>query len=76
MDAGRCPLCGQPNDCQLCADAACKGPCWCAQLVFPEALLAQVPAELRDRACICRACMESFPLTRSQARPADACPVN
>jgi hypothetical protein len=61
VDAGQCPLCGQPNECQLCTAAAYKGPCWCAKMEIPETLLAQVPAALRNRACICRACIESFP---------------
>jgi hypothetical protein len=64
-DAERCPLCGKPNECQLCTAAAWKGPCWCATLEIPETLLAQVPVELRNRACICHACIESF---RSVAR--------
>ncbi|HUD83911.1 MAG TPA: cysteine-rich CWC family protein [Candidatus Saccharimonadales bacterium] len=62
LDAGRCPLCGQPNECQLCTAAAYKGPCWCAKAEMPHALLAQVPVELRNRACICHNCLESFRL--------------
>jgi hypothetical protein len=61
-EAGRCPLCGQPNECQLCADTAYKGPCWCAKVEIPRALFARVPVELRNRACICRTCIESFRL--------------
>ena len=59
-EAGQCPLCGQPNDCQLCTAAAYKGPCWCAKVEIPEALLAQVPPELRNQACLCRACVMKF----------------
>jgi hypothetical protein len=59
-DAARCPLCGQPNDCQLCTVAAYKGSCWCAQVQIPDELIAQVPAELRNQACICRACVMQF----------------
>jgi hypothetical protein len=66
-DAGRCPLCGQPNGCQLCTVADYKGSCWCAKVEISEALLAQVPAELRNRACICRACIESFRLQPRRA---------
>jgi hypothetical protein len=62
LDARKCPLCGQPNDCQLGTTAAWKGPCWCAKLDMPEALLAQVPAGLRHRACICRVCVDAFHL--------------
>jgi len=60
LDAGRCPLCGQPNECQLCTDAAYKGPCWCATAEIPEALLAQVPPDLRNKSCICRNCVMVF----------------
>jgi hypothetical protein len=66
LDAGRCPLCGQPNECQLCTAAAWKGPCWCAKLEIPDTLLAQVPVELRNRACICRECIESFRLQQAK----------
>lgn len=58
-EADRCPLCHQPNECGRC-DAAAKGPCWCERLDIPAGLLAQVPAELRDRACICAKCIEAF----------------
>jgi len=55
-----CPLCGGPNECQLCTSAAYKGPCWCALVNIPEKLLARVPAESRNRACICRDCVMTF----------------
>jgi hypothetical protein len=60
FDAGHCALCGQPNDCQLCTVAACKGPCWCAQVKVPDELIAQVSPELRNNACLCRACVMKF----------------
>jgi prepilin-type N-terminal cleavage/methylation domain-containing protein/prepilin-type processing-associated H-X9-DG protein len=63
-----CPLCGGANECQLCSPAAYKGPCWCAQTQIPEALLAQVPPELKNKACICRSCVSAF--QASQPRPA------
>jgi len=56
----KCPLCGEPNDCQLCTIAAYKGSCWCARVEMPEALLARVPENFRNRACICRHCVEKF----------------
>jgi hypothetical protein len=60
IDPGKCPLCGLPNDCQLCTIAAYKGPCWCAKLKFPEELIARVPPEARNRACICLNCVMQF----------------
>jgi hypothetical protein len=59
-DPARCPLCGRSNQYQLASDAACKGPCWCEKAEIPEALLAQVPAESRDKSCICHDCVTTF----------------
>ena len=56
----RCPLCGQPNHCQLCTPGLHKGPCWCVKMEMPEALLARVPEEFHNRACICQNCVENF----------------
>ncbi len=57
---GRCPLCGGANECQLSSPAARIGPCWCARVEIPRLLLARVPAKLRNRACICKSCVEIF----------------
>ena len=57
-DAGRCPLCDNPNYCALCTTPACKDPCWCAKVKIPDELLARVPVELRDKACICENCIK------------------
>lgn len=65
----KCPLCGQPNDCQLCTHAAYKGLCWCVHLKMPEELLAQVPENLKDRGCICRRCVVAFQLGRKSSVP-------
>jgi prepilin-type N-terminal cleavage/methylation domain-containing protein/prepilin-type processing-associated H-X9-DG protein len=54
------PLCGVANECQRCSPAAHSGTCWCARVTIPEALLARVPEKLRNRACICRKCVEQF----------------
>ena len=55
-----CPLCGGANQCQLCSPASYKGLCWCARVEMPEALLARVPENFRNRACICQKCVEKF----------------
>jgi hypothetical protein len=65
-------LCGGANDCQHCTAAAYKGPCWCTTARIPDELIARVPAEARNKACICRACVQQF--HREQAR-AEARPV-
>ena len=59
-DPNPCPLCGAANGCQLCSPAAYKGPCWCVCVEMPEALLSRVPENFRNRACICRNCVEKF----------------
>lgn len=55
-----CPLCKRPNDCQLCVTDGHKGPCWCATVTIPEALLARVAPDLKNRACICGQCVAEF----------------
>jgi len=60
FDPARCPLCGGDNDCLLCSATACQGRCWCAYEHIPAELLALVPEPLRNRACICRSCLENF----------------
>src|ERR1044071_6205469 len=68
-EAGQCPLCGGPNGCQLCTTAAYKGSCWCMTANIPDELLARVPGELRNRACICSKCVASFHRQRLDVRP-------
>ncbi len=55
-----CPLCGGANECRLCSPAPYKGRCWCAQVDISNELVARVPEDLRNRACICPACVEKF----------------
>jgi hypothetical protein len=49
----------------MCTGAAYKGACWCAQVEIPEALLAQVPPELRNVNCICRVCVMASHRTKN-----------
>ncbi len=65
----QCPLCREANACQLCSPATYKGSCWCARVEMPEALLARVPENLRNRACICRNCVEKFRRERELSNP-------
>ena len=60
INTSLCPLCGGANACQRGSPAAHQGACWCASVEIPAALLARVPEPLRQRACICRACVEKF----------------
>ncbi len=62
FDPARCPLCGGANACRLTSAVASTGPCWCAREEISPALLARVPENFRNRACVCRACVEKFRL--------------
>ena len=64
LDEGRCPLCEQPNNCQLCTVAAYKGACWCSKVKIPEELLARISPEYRNKACICWNCVMTFHRSR------------
>lgn len=64
-----CPLCGQPNDCQLATTCTYKGPCWCEREDVPAALLARVPDEARNTACICRRCIIAERFAAAKKRP-------
>jgi len=65
-----CPLCGGTNECQLCTQVAGKGLCWCFNVTLPEALLARVPENSRNRACLCHNCIVNFPLEQPSSPPA------
>lgn len=58
-NATRCPLCGKANLCALEIEretGAKQPPCWCTQMDFNAELLAEVPAEAENLACICAEC--------------------
>ena len=55
----RCPLCGQANTCAMEIERASgvqQPPCWCLGVIFGPEVLARVPADARNSACICVAC--------------------
>ncbi|MCB9616400.1 MAG: cysteine-rich CWC family protein [Sandaracinus sp.] len=54
-ESKRCALCGAQNECGVAAGAS---HCWCFDVVIPASLLARIPEELRDRACVCPSCIE------------------
>jgi hypothetical protein len=68
-DPSHCPLCGQPNACQLCTTQAYKGPCWCASVTFPEELLARIPADAKNKACVCKRCVQEALREKNRQRP-------
>ena len=61
VDPTRCPLCGGPNGCALEAQRAtgqAQPPCWCTRVDFSAELLARVPPESQQKACICVRCAQ------------------
>jgi prepilin-type N-terminal cleavage/methylation domain-containing protein/prepilin-type processing-associated H-X9-DG protein len=69
FNPGACPLCGAANECQFASSVAYKGACWCAREEIADELLARVPENFRNRACICRPCVEKFRLEKSFSAP-------
>ncbi|RME45989.1 MAG: hypothetical protein D6791_09405 [Chloroflexi bacterium] len=61
-----CPLCGSPNQCALAADPH-AGECWCESVVFPEELLARIPATALRKSCVCQKCLEEFQKSKGRA---------
>jgi hypothetical protein len=54
-----CPVCGKANQCAMELEKVTgqpQGPCWCTQVDFSAELLSRIPAQARDKACICKAC--------------------
>ena len=59
IDATRCPLCREVNQCAMEIEKASGIPqaaCWCTKSKIDSALLNQIPLESRGLACICRSC--------------------
>jgi hypothetical protein len=61
-DAAHCPVCGKPNQCAMEVERSSgqkQPPCWCTQVDFSAALLAQIPAESKGLACVCSDCAKT-----------------
>ncbi|WP_194790551.1 cysteine-rich CWC family protein [Pseudomonas sp. UFMG81] len=57
-DDQRCPACGAPNQCGLADPRSATRGCWCFDVRIDPAVIAALPAELRDKACLCPACAQ------------------
>ncbi|MCF5027842.1 cysteine-rich CWC family protein [Pseudomonas syringae] len=55
-DTALCPLCGFSNQCSLADPRTVDQPCWCFSQSIDPALLAALPDNLRDKACLCPRC--------------------
>ena len=54
--ASRCPLCGFSNQCSLADPRTVDQACWCFSETIDPARLEALPAELREKACLCPRC--------------------
>lgn len=55
-DPQSCPACGASNGCSLADPRSATQNCWCFSVSIDPAVLAALPAELRDKACLCPRC--------------------
>jgi hypothetical protein len=51
-----CPLCGLSNQCTMADPRTVGRACWCFSEIIDPARLQALPAELRNRACLCPRC--------------------
>ncbi len=56
IDEAQCPLCQQNNLCGVNNEE----PCWCVNSNIKRELLAQVPAELSGKSCVCQQCIDKY----------------
>ncbi|WP_460418282.1 cysteine-rich CWC family protein [Pseudomonas sp. microsymbiont 2] len=57
-DPRRCPACGTLNQCGLADPGSATHGCWCFSVSIDPAVLEALPAELRDKACLCPRCAQ------------------
>ncbi|MDF9621103.1 cysteine-rich CWC family protein [Pseudomonas entomophila] len=55
-DPQRCPACGAANQCGLADPRSATQGCWCFNVSIDPTILEALPAELRDKACLCPRC--------------------
>lgn len=51
-----CPLCGGANQCAPAEAGSFDVACWCSAVSISAEVLARVPAELINTACLCPSC--------------------
>lgn len=64
-----CPACGAPNDCSLANPITADRACWCYGVNIDPTVLEALPAELRDKSCLCQRCARVDDQLRADARP-------
>lgn len=56
-----CPRCGQSNQCAQAGASTAVEHCWCFDLSIAPAVLDSLPAEARERSCLCPRCARELP---------------
>ncbi|MFK3797720.1 cysteine-rich CWC family protein [Pseudomonas sp. NPDC088444] len=51
-----CPVCGQSNRCTLADPRTVDRACWCFTETIDPAVLAALPEDVRNKACLCPRC--------------------
>jgi hypothetical protein len=59
MSSNTCPFCQQNNQCAV-NEITEINPCWCQIKHVPQALISLLPAETKNKQCICLSCIESY----------------
>ena len=65
----QCPICGLPNECAPAKSGSLATPCWCAAVTIDPAVIASLPDEQRDRACLCLRCAARDSAKAGEAQP-------
>ncbi|WP_043309576.1 cysteine-rich CWC family protein [Pseudomonas sp. ML96] len=60
MNVERCPRCGQPNRCAQATQEQAVQDCWCFHTPIEAKVLEELPAELRDKTCLCPNCAKAL----------------
>ncbi|KJK07118.1 MULTISPECIES: cysteine-rich CWC family protein [Pseudomonas] len=53
-----CPACGASNRCSLADPRTAAQACWCYSVSIAPEVLETLPAEQRNKACLCPACAQ------------------
>jgi len=61
MTANTCPCCGRSNRCTQAGTEAPVSQCWCFTVTVDRQVLDALPAEQRNRACLCPRCAQGLP---------------
>lgn len=64
-----CPACGALNHCSLADPRSATQACWCYGVSIDPAVLQALPAELRNKACLCPRCAAVEDQLASKAAP-------